>query len=56
MKYRCKPCGWIYDPAKTGKEFSEEPKDFKCPKCGAPKSEFEPVKEEIKETYRKYLK
>ena len=38
-KYQCK-CGWVYDPAKTGKEFSEEPADYKCPECGAGKSAF----------------
>lgn len=41
-KYRCKKCGWIYDPAKhDGKPFSEWPGP--CPKCGAPKSQFEKV-------------
>lgn len=40
-KYRCKECGWIYDPDKVGKPFSEQPASYKCPKCGAPKSQFE---------------
>ena len=38
-KYKCE-CGWVYDPAKTGKEFSAEPSDYKCPKCGEGKSAF----------------
>ena len=43
QKYVCDECGWVYDPAKTGKEFSEEPSDYKCPKCGVPKSQFSKV-------------
>ncbi len=38
-KYKCE-CGWVYDPASTGKEFSEESSDYKCPKCGEGKSAF----------------
>ena len=38
-KYKCKPCGWVYDPAKHGnKPFSEW--SGPCPECGAPKSKF----------------
>jgi len=38
-KYKCKPCGWIYDPAKhDGKSFQDW--DGPCPKCGASKSKF----------------
>ncbi|MCK5021123.1 MAG: rubredoxin, partial [Candidatus Peribacteraceae bacterium] len=44
MKYKCK-CGWVYDPEKTGKEFSEESDDYKCPECGAGKSAFSPMKD-----------
>jgi rubredoxin len=48
-KYKCKPCGWIYDPAKQGKPFSEW--DGPCPKCGAPKSKFvKVIKEEEDKT------
>jgi rubredoxin len=39
-RYKCKPCGWIYDPEEEGKPFNEQPDTYKCPKCGAPKSEF----------------
>jgi len=50
-KYRCKPCGWIYDPAvgdpengiAAGTPFEDIPDDWACPLCGADKSDFEPV-------------
>ena len=45
-KYKCKPCGWVYDPVKQGKPFSEW--DGPCPECDAPKSKFEKV-EKVKE-------
>lgn len=40
-KYKCKPCGWIFDPVKQGKSFSEW--DGPCPECGAAKSKFEKI-------------
>ena len=48
-KYRCKVCGYIYDPAKgddsqgvkPGTPFENLPDSWICPECGAPKSEFE---------------
>ena len=50
-KYRCKVCGYIYDPAagdpengvKPGTAFSDLPGEWVCPVCGAPQSEFEKV-------------
>jgi flavin reductase (DIM6/NTAB) family NADH-FMN oxidoreductase RutF/rubredoxin len=53
-KYKCKICGYIYDPQKgdaesnikSGTSFDELPKDWLCPICGADKSEF--VKQEEK--------
>jgi len=39
-KYKCSKCGWVYDPAETGKEFADEPTYYKCPKCGAGKNQF----------------
>ena len=53
QKYKCTVCGYIYDPEKgdpdsgiePGTEFSEIPDDWGCPKCGAAKSDFEPVEE-----------
>ena len=42
-KYRCIPCGWIYDPAKgdpengivAGTPCEELPDDGSCALCGA---------------------
>ena len=50
-KYKCKVCGYIYDPElgdpdggiKPGTPFEEIPDDWVCPVCGAAKSEFEKV-------------
>lgn len=47
-KYECLRCGWVYDPAEgypeggiaPGTPFKDIPNDWKCPFCGAPKSEF----------------
>ena len=46
MKYKCVACGYIYDEEKEGVKFKKLPKDWQCPRCGAPKSAFEPVEEE----------
>ncbi len=48
-KYKCSVCGWIYDPEvgdpdggiAPGTPFEKIPNDWKCPVCGAAKSEFE---------------
>jgi flavin reductase (DIM6/NTAB) family NADH-FMN oxidoreductase RutF/rubredoxin len=48
-KYKCKVCGYIYDPEKgdpdggvaPGTPFEKLPEDWVCPVCGASKSEFE---------------
>jgi rubredoxin len=50
-KYRCIPCGWIYDPAvgdpengiEPGTSFADIPEDWVCPLCGAGKDMFEVV-------------
>ena len=47
-KYECIVCGYVYDPKlgdpewgiKPGIPFEELPDDWKCPVCGASKSEF----------------
>ena len=52
MKYVCKVCGYIYDPATgdpdngiaAGTKFEDLPEDWVCPICGAAKSSFEPMK------------
>ena len=38
-KWKCKECGYIY-------EGDELPKDFACPVCGKPASQFEMVEED----------
>jgi flavin reductase (DIM6/NTAB) family NADH-FMN oxidoreductase RutF/rubredoxin len=48
-KYKCKTCGYVYDPAKgdpdggikPGTPFEDLPDTWTCPICNAPKSEFE---------------
>src|SRR3972149_7907540 len=55
-KYRCTICNWVYDEAKEGKKFSELPKEWVCPICGAPTTAFvllaeEPQAEQPKVTH-----
>lgn len=48
-KYRCRICGYIYDPElgdpegdiEPGTPFEKLPEDWECPVCGASKDEFE---------------
>jgi rubredoxin len=48
-KWKCKICGYIYDPEKgdsdgnvpPGTPFNKVPDDWVCPVCGAPKDMFE---------------
>ena len=48
-KWKCKICGYIYDPEKgdpdtnisPGTPFEKLPDDWVCPACGAPKDMFE---------------
>lgn len=42
MKYVCQICGYVYDDAKENVPFEELPDDWKCPLCGAAKSDFKP--------------
>ncbi len=42
MKYVCQICGYVYDDAKEKVPFTELPDDWKCPICGAAKSDFKP--------------
>ncbi len=46
MRYICQICGYVYDDAKEKVPFGELPDTWKCPLCGAPKSDFKP--EEVK--------
>lgn len=49
VKYRCRICGYIYDPAlgdpesdiAPGIPFDKLPEEWVCPVCGASKDEFE---------------
>jgi rubredoxin/flavin-binding protein dodecin len=53
-KYRCKVCGYIYDPEKgdtdhgisQGTAFRDLPDDWTCPECGVNKDQFEKIEEE----------
>jgi len=45
MKYVCSICGYVYDDAQQKIPFAELPDDWKCPLCGAAKSDFVPQKE-----------
>ena len=42
MKYICQIGGYVYDDAKEKVPFAELPDDWKCPLCGAAKSDFKP--------------
>lgn len=50
-KYRCIPCGYIYDPAlgdpdngiAPGTAFEDLPDDWQCPICFVGKEDFEPI-------------
>lgn len=50
-KFRCRVCGYIYDPATgdpdgnimPGTAFERIPEDWVCPVCGASKEEFEEI-------------
>ncbi len=54
-KYKCIVCGYIYDPkvgdsendVEPGTDFEDLPDDWVCPECGADKSEFEKIEEDI---------
>ena len=43
-KHICKVCGFLYNPTLNGNvEFENLPDDWKCPICGAAKSQFDMV-------------
>jgi rubredoxin len=47
-RYECRACGYIYEPERGddkrqisgGTSFKELPPEWRCPVCGAPKSQF----------------
>ena len=53
-KYKCLPCGYVYDPVEgdaendiaPGTAFADLPDDWTCPLCGAGKEDFEEVSDE----------
>lgn len=49
MKYVCTVCGYIYDEAKEPVPFDKLPDDWRCPWCGAAKSDFAPMEEKTDE-------
>jgi len=46
MKYVCSICGYVYDDEQQKVPFSQLPDDWKCPLCGAAKSDFVPQQDE----------
>jgi thiamine pyrophosphate-dependent acetolactate synthase large subunit-like protein/rubredoxin len=48
-RYRCTVCNYVYDEAKEKKKFSDLPKEWICPVCGAPKSVFVLLTEQAEE-------
>ncbi len=48
-RYRCTVCNYVYDEVKEGKKFSDLPKEWVCPVCGAPKSVFVLLEEKAEE-------
>jgi pyruvate oxidase/acetolactate synthase-1/2/3 large subunit len=49
-RYRCTVCNYVYDEVKEGRKFSDLPREWVCPVCGAPKSAFVLLAEKIEET------
>lgn len=51
QKYRCKVCGYLYDPEngdmiggiEPGTAFGDLPDKWTCPVCGVGADEFKPV-------------
>jgi len=46
-RYRCIICQYVYDEKSEGIPFDDLPPDWTCPVCGAAKSEFEKIDEEL---------
>jgi pyruvate oxidase len=47
-KYRCTVCNYVYDEEREGKKFSDLPKEWVCPICGAPQTSFVLLSERTK--------
>ena len=50
MLYICQICGYVYDDAKEKVPFDLLPEDWKCPLCGALKTDFRPEESEEPQT------
>ena len=48
-KYRCTVCNYVYDEAREVKKFTDLPKEWVCPVCGAPQSVFVLLTEKTEE-------
>ncbi len=48
MRFVCRICGYVYDDAKEKVSFDQLPDSWRCPLCGAAKSDFAPEKTEEK--------
>ena len=46
-KYRCTVCNFVYDEAKEKRKFNDLLKEWICPVCGAPKSAFVLLAEQV---------
>ncbi|MEJ2280907.1 MAG: thiamine pyrophosphate-binding protein [Candidatus Bathyarchaeota archaeon] len=52
-KFRCTICNYVYNEEIEGKKFSDLPKDWVCPVCGVPTSDFVILKDKIIEPVKK---
>jgi pyruvate oxidase len=48
-KYRCTVCNYVYDEEKEGGKFTDLPKEWVCPICGAPTTVFVLLTEKTEE-------
>jgi thiamine pyrophosphate-dependent acetolactate synthase large subunit-like protein/rubredoxin len=48
-RFRCTVCNYVYDETKGDRKFSDLPDYWRCPVCGAPKSAFILLSEEVAE-------
>ena len=49
MRYICQICGYVYDDSVEKVPFSELPDTWKCPLCGAAKTDFKPDSSDVPE-------
>lgn len=56
MRYICQICGYVYDDSVEKVPFSELPDTWKCPLCGAAKTDFKPDSSDVPEKEKIVLK